>query len=116
MKTVKELVSFFNDKTEEMFKCFDNSDYVELNNLLLERQKIIDIFEKNSDLYEKDTIANEFRNIDIMPKNEKLDKLIKENMQKIKEKLKGMNKDGAVKNSYGRNISGLSFFISKKIY
>lgn len=116
MQTVEELVSSFNEKTEEMFKCFDNSDYVKLDNLLLERQNIIDTFEKNPDLYKKHTIIKEFKNIDIMSKNEKLDKLIRDNMQKIKEKLKGMNKDGAVKNSYGRNISGLSFFISKKIY
>lgn len=116
METVEKLVLDFNSKTDEMFRCFDDNDFVKLNELFAQRQNIIDTFEKNPEVYKKEILSKKFSDLDIMSKDEKLVNLIKSNMSEIKGKLQVLNKKDDVKSSYGRNISGLSFFISKKIY
>ncbi|PJI09829.1 MULTISPECIES: flagellar protein FliT [Clostridium] len=116
MEDIQTLVSSFKEKTVKMISCFDTQNYDELNSLLKERQYIINSIQENLDFYGKKNIIKEFNNSDIVDIDKKVEKLINENLDIIKDKLKSINEKDFINKKYGNRLSGNAIFFNKKIY
>lgn len=116
MKNGKELILDFREKTIGMIECFENEDYDNLQRLLAERQKIINLFEENPEFYNKDEIAGELKKTDIMELDIKVSELIHQNMGDIKKKLQTINCDSLLRKKYNNDFSGNPLFFNKKVY
>ena len=116
MEDVEGLILKFREKTIDMLKCFENEDYDKLQRLLIERQEIINLFEENSEFYNKNEIADELKKTDIMELDTKINELMHQNMSVIKEKLQIINSDSLIRKKYDNGFSGNSLFLNKKIY
>lgn len=116
VENTEQFVRSFREKTVELLKCFDIEDYEKLQQLLDERQQIINTFEQNPKLYIKEQIAAEFRKTDIAELDKQAELLIKTNMEEIKEKLQTIGNADVIKNKYNIGFSGNPLFFNKKIY
>ncbi|WP_026881234.1 flagellar protein FliT [Clostridium akagii] len=116
MKDTKTLVSEYKEKTTDMLKAIEQEDYDKLNILIEERQKILDIFKENPEMYAKTEIASEFNNRDIFALDKEVSELTKKNFMEVREKLQSINSDASIKNKYNPGFSGNSLFFNKKIY
>ncbi len=116
MENTERLVKDFRDKTIKMLQCFSTKDFLMLNQLLGERQQIIDTFEKNPEIYTKDNIVMEIKNTNIMELDVKVKELIVKNMSDINKKLHSLGNELKIKKMYHVGFSGNPLLINKKIY
>jgi hypothetical protein len=99
-----------------MLQCFSTKDYLMLNQLLGERQQIIDIFEKNPEIYNKNNIVMEIKKTNIMELDVKVKELIVKNMGDINKKLHSLENEMKIKRMYHVGFSGNPLLLNKKIY
>ena len=116
MESTEQLIKLFRDKTIKMLQCFSTEDYLMLNNLLGERQEIIDTLEGNPEIYTKNKIVIEIKKTDIMELDVKVRELIVKNMSDINKKLHSLGNELKIKKIYHVGFSGNPLLINKKIY
>lgn len=116
MKDTKVLVSDFRDMTVNMLESIKKEDYDKLNILIEQRQKIIATFEKNPEIYDKNTIQEEFKAKDIFRLDQEVNDLTKKHFLNIKEKLRSVSSNIKIKNKYNPGFSGNSLFFNKKVF
>lgn len=116
MENLKELTLNFKEKTVEMLECFKTEDYDRLNSLLGDRQTILDIIMNNPNEYSKDDLVKCFQGTDIVRMDKEVEKLIKENLSKIQDKLHSIGREEFIKKKYGSNLLKNPIFFNKKIY
>lgn len=116
MEDTKTLITRFRQKTLDILNCFNSEDFDGLNSLLQDREKIIQVFKENPQIYAKEDISREIKNTDIMELDAKVKELIVKNMKDIKEKLEDISKDKFIRKKYYNGFSGNSLFFNKKVY
>jgi hypothetical protein len=116
MKDIKELVSSFKEKTNEMLECIKHEEYDKLLVLLSERKEIINYFEEKNEVYNKSEIVAELKSSGIMELDMQLSELISQNMRGFKEKIQNINSDDLLKKAYSTGFSGNPLLLNKKIY
>ncbi|SMC17915.1 hypothetical protein SAMN02745134_00458 [Clostridium acidisoli DSM 12555] len=116
MKDTKVLVSEYREKTADMLKAIEEEKYDRLNNLIQERQEILDIFKKTPKGYSANDITKEFQDNDLFSLDKEVIELTKKHFINVKEKLESINSNMGINKAYKKGFSGNSIFFNKKIY
>jgi predicted RNase H-like nuclease (RuvC/YqgF family) len=116
MKDTKVLVSEYREKTADMLKAIEEENYDRLNNLIQERQEILDIFKKTPEGYSVNEITKEFQDNDFFSLDKEVIELAKKHFIDVKEKLESINSNMGINKAYKKGFSGNSIFFNKKIY
>lgn len=116
MKDTKVLVSEYRDKTVDMLKVIEEEKYDKLNDLIQERQEILNIFKENPENYSINEITKEFEDNNLFSLDKEVIELTKKHFIDVKEKLESINSNMGINKAYKKGFSGNSIFFNKKIY
>lgn len=116
MKDTKVLVSEYREKTVDMLKVIEEEDYDKLNDLIQERQEILDIFKENPEGYSVNDLTKEFQDNNLFSLDKEVIELTKKHFIDVKQKLESINSNMGINKAYKKGFSGNSIFFNKKIY
>jgi hypothetical protein len=114
MEAIEDLLEEFRQKTLKITDYIKNGDYKNLNLLLEERQKILDIIKANENYYKNKDIKEQLENKEIVKLDEKINSDLKESIDDVRKKLRELE-NNLRQQKYHRGFSGKSMFINKKI-
>lgn len=97
--------------TLELINCIEREDYDLLESLLNKRQKILDEF--NNSNYTKDKLSETLVEFKILDYEKKLNNLITEKKDKVKENLNRLSQNKKAINMYNKRSNGAKVFVKK---
>lgn len=115
MKDVKTLVLEYRDITVNMIDAVNEEKFEKLNVLIESREEILNTLKK-LEMYNKNEVVANFKNLDIMSLEKKVKKLTEDKFNDVKEKLRSINSNQIVNKKYYKDFSGNPLFFNKKIY
>lgn len=110
---IKEKLLEYKTLTVELINALENEEYIKLNDLFNEREKIIDCTNDLSySMEEFKKICNELGIIEL---ETKLKQLIKDKMLKVKKSINNIKRSRNAHMSYNKNFINNSFFVKKTV-
>jgi hypothetical protein len=115
MEAIENLLEEFRKKTLDIIECLKNENYVKLNLLLEERQKILDILKANKGYYKTEDIIKQLECKDIVKLDERINNTLVQSIDGVRKKLKDLDNTEKKKKYYKKGFSGNAMFLNKKI-
>jgi hypothetical protein len=110
---LKEEFKNYKDITLKLVKVLEEEKYDELNDLLSERQELID--KVNSINYKRADIASVFSELKLLEAEDKLKDLMKKKMDGVKDNIDNLAKTKRAGKSYNSKFSVDPIYFNKKI-
>lgn len=113
MLTINEYLERFKDITIDLINKVKEEDYDAADNLMEQRQNIIDNIDKLN--YSKEKFINICKELKLLEYNEELEKVIKEKRAQIKQEMTKIVSNRSANSSYNKKFYNNSVIFSKKI-
>lgn len=113
MLTINEYLEKFRDITRDLINKIKEENYDVADNLMEQRQNIIDNIDKLN--YSKEEFVNICNELKLLEYNEELEKVIKEKRVQIKQEMTKIVSNRSANSSYNKKFYNNSVIFSKKI-
>lgn len=108
---LSKVLEEYKNCTLELINCLEKEDYDSLETFFYKRQKVLD--ELRNSNYTKNELLEMFEKLRLLPYEKKINNLITEKKDKVKENLNKLYQNKKAINMYNKRSNGAKVFVKK---